>query len=68
MRQKSDIEMEQQRILKIKRTMVRLKYSLLADEELNAVLPATLAEFNKALETGELKQLHANLNDVLGEL
>ena len=49
------------------RTIIRLKHSLAADEEINAVLPDTLAEFDEALARGELKELRATLNDVLDE-
>ena len=55
--QKSDIEMERARTIKITRALVRLKHSLAADTEINAILPTTLIEFDKALQSGELLQL-----------
>ena len=58
--------MERAKIAKATRTIVRLKHSLRADEEINAVLPDTLDEFEAALARGELKQLKAGLSDVLG--
>jgi hypothetical protein len=47
--------------------IVRLKHSLAADEEINAVMPDTLEEFDEALARGELRELKAGLDDVLGE-
>jgi hypothetical protein len=58
--------MEQHRIAKATRTIIRLKHSLQADEEINAVLPDTLDEFEAALAKGELQTLKAGLSDVLG--
>ena len=58
--------MERAKIAKATRTIVRLKHSLRADEEINAVLPDTLDEFEAALARGELKELRAGLSDVLG--
>lgn len=67
MKKKTDIEMERARVSKITRAAIRLKHSLRADEELNKVLPDTLAEFDDALQSGELKRLYAGLSDLLGE-
>lgn len=58
--------MEKAKLIKATRTLIRLKHSLAADEELNAVLPDTLAEFNSALARGDLKTLKAGLHDALG--
>lgn len=66
MRKKSPAEMEKAKIAKATRTIVRLKHSLQADEELNDILPDTLAEFDEALANGTLKELKASLNDALG--
>ena len=66
MRKKSPAEMEKAKIAKATRTLVRLKHSLAADEEINSVLPDTLAEFDAALAEGTLSELKAGLNDVLG--
>lgn len=66
MRKKTPAEMEKAKITKAARTLIRLKHSLAADEEINAVLPDTLEEFDEALARGELKQLRAGLDDVLG--
>lgn len=57
--------MEKAKIIKITRTLIRLKHSLKADEELNAVLPGTLAEFDSGLCLGELRGLVLELSDVL---
>lgn len=58
--------MERHKLTKSARTLIRLKHSLKADEEINAVLPDTLDEFEAALAKGELKGLTAKLDDVLG--
>lgn len=57
MRKKTDEEMERAKVVKTTRTVIRLKHSLAADEEINAVLPDTLDEFEAALARGELKGL-----------
>ena len=66
MRKKTPAEMRRAKIAKTARILVRLKHSLAADEELNTMLPDTLAEFDEALARGELKELRASLDDVLG--
>lgn len=66
MKKKSRAELERAKITKAARTLIRLKHSLAADEEINDVLPDTLDEFDNALARGELKELKAGLNDVLG--
>jgi len=58
--------MERAKVSKTARTIIRLKHSLAADEEINDVLPDTLAEFDEALGKGELKKLTARLDDVIG--
>jgi hypothetical protein len=60
--------MERTRITKAARTLIRLKHSLAADEELNEVLPDTLAKFDDALARGELRELKADLADALGDV
>lgn len=62
---KTDIEMERAKIIKVTRSLVRLKHSLLADIELNETLPDTLADFDLALQAGTMKALHAGLEDIL---
>lgn len=64
---KSTIEMEQYRVTKITRALIRLKHSLAADIEINDVLPATLLEFEKGLQNGELKTVSAELLESLLE-
>lgn len=58
--------MERAKVTKAARTLIRLKHSLAADEEINAILPDTLAEFDEALARNELKGLKAGLDDVIG--
>lgn len=67
MKKKTPEELEKDKIAKAVRTLIRLKHSLKADEELNEVLPDTLESFDNALVQGELKQLKANLADVLDD-
>lgn len=42
--------------LKVIRSAVRLKYSIMADDELNEVLPKAEARFNSAVMRGELPE------------
>jgi hypothetical protein len=62
MLKKTETEMERAKIIKVTRQLIRLKHSLAADEELNDVLPDRLAEFDNALQSGELKQVDELLN------
>ncbi len=67
MKKKTPEEMERSKIEKAARTLIRLKHSLKADEELNDVLPDALEQFDNALVAGELKQLRAGLADILDD-
>lgn len=64
MQRKTDAEMARQATAKAVRTLVRLKHSLKADQEINDALPDTLSEFDEALSKGELKNVVASLEDV----
>lgn len=66
MRKKTPIEMERARVMKVTRSMLRLKHSLNADEEINNILPDTLEEFDRSVQSGELKRLYAGLEELLG--
>lgn len=66
MKKKKPAEMQRLKITKTARTLIRLKHSLAADEEINAVLPATLQEFDAAVGRGNLLPLQASLDEVLG--
>lgn len=68
MRKKTRPEMEKAKIVKATRTLIRLRHSLAADEQLNEILPDTLAEFDEALARGELKKLKSDLVDEIGAL
>ena len=57
MLKKSQTEMERAKAIKITRTLIRLKHSLAADEEINEVLPDRLLQFDAALQSGELLEL-----------
>lgn len=65
MHKKTPIEMERHRVSKVTRSLLRLKYSLMADEAINEVLPDTLEEFDAAIQQGELKVLEADLNGLI---
>lgn len=66
MRKKTPAEMERAKVTKTARTLIRLKHSLKADEEINSILPDTLEEFDEALARGELKELKAGIDDAIG--
>jgi hypothetical protein len=52
-RSKTEQEQTWANILKAARTVIRLKHSLLADQELNAVLPQLEVEYMAALKAGK---------------
>ena len=54
MSEKTDIEMARLAIAKVTRAEIRLKYSLLADRELNEVLSKRLGDFDIALQAGAI--------------
>ena len=55
--------MERFKIAKATRTLLRLKHSLAADEEINRILPDRLEAFDTALQRGELLELKTVLED-----
>lgn len=63
MQKKSDIELAKAERAEIIRSLTRLKYRLLANREINAILPDSLMEFEKSLQSGEL--LEINLSEAL---
>lgn len=63
MRLKDEIEMARAERAKIVRSLTRLKYSLLADREINDTLTASMVDFEKSLQGGKLKKL--NLGEIL---
>lgn len=65
MQRKSEVEMERARIAKVTRSLIRLKHSLKADEELNNLLPDTLKEFDDSVQAGKLLRLYPNLDSLL---
>lgn len=67
MRKKTPVEMEKANIAKTTRTLVRLKHSLAADEEINTVLPDTISEFDKAVARGEVKSAAKRIAEALGD-
>lgn len=67
MHKKSKAELERAKIAKLTRTLIRLKHSLSADEELNQVLPDALQEFDQGVLEGEIKRVKAELGSLLGD-
>lgn len=57
MRKKTEIELQQDRIIKTVRSLIRLKHSLDADREINDVLSDKLNEFEDSLQQGTLKEI-----------
>lgn len=52
--EKTESEFRKAAMLKTLRSVVRLKYSLLADQEMNSLIPAAERAFDKALQHGVL--------------
>lgn len=65
MRKKTDAELRRSHVAKVTRTLIRLRHSLKADEDINRVLPDTLEEFDARLSDGELSDVVANLDDII---
>jgi hypothetical protein len=63
----SPSELRKAHIRKTAVTLIRLKHSLKADEEINETLPDTLSEFDAALARGELLQLETAVHDILDD-
>lgn len=55
--QLTDHELARRQLLKAVTTTIRLKYSLLADAELNELRPRIAAEFDKAIASGQPYEL-----------
>lgn len=60
---KSEIELRRASLARITRAEIRMKYSLLADEEINRVLAERLHEFDQALQNGILPSVGLKLVD-----
>lgn len=58
---KTNIEMARAAIAKVTRAEIRLKYSLLADNELNEILPQRLQAFDVQLQAGTIPSLALKL-------
>jgi hypothetical protein len=63
MQKKSEIELAKAERAEIIRSLTRLKYRLLANREINSILPDSLMEFERSLQSGEL--LEINLSEAL---
>lgn len=61
MSQRTDIEVARLAIAKVTRAEIRLKYSLLADREINEVLDRRLTEFDLAIQSGIIPSLALRL-------
>ena len=60
-RQLTEIEVRKRQIVAFERRQIRAKYSLLADAEINVVIPRVEAEFDAAVLRGELPDLPPGL-------
>lgn len=67
MAHKDSITMRQAALVKAARSMVRLRYSLMADEELNEVLPRIEAAFTAAVQSGEMPSVAGLLAEFISE-
>lgn len=61
MSSKTEIEMARLAIAKVTRAEIRLKHSLLADQELNEVLVERLRDFDLQLQSGTIPALAMKL-------
>jgi hypothetical protein len=59
-RRKTPAELKRAQIAKVVRNHIRLKHSVLADEEINETLPKVLAQYDRALMTGQAFDLDTN--------
>lgn len=66
MKQLTDFEVKRAGALKAYRAAIRLKYALMADEEINATLPAVEQRINNALALGQPIEL--NPGEVFSEV
>lgn len=57
--------MEEFKAAKILRTAIRLKHSINADEEINELVPDTIATMREALTRGEQLQLSGVLEGII---
>lgn len=63
MSKKTDIELARAERTKIIRYLTRLKYSIMADREINQTLSESMADFDASLQSGKLKEL--DLGEIL---
>lgn len=54
---KTAYDRERAKLIKAVRSTVRLKYSLLGDDELAEILPTILADYDKAIASGKPYEL-----------
>jgi len=54
---KTEYDRERAKLIKAVRSTIRLKHSLVADDELNEILPTILANYDKALQSGKPYEL-----------
>ena len=66
MRQRSEIEQEKFKLLKVARTLIRAKHAAAADDELNVVLPRLEMEIDKAIQSGKSFDMGKRLEALLG--
>lgn len=61
MYERSELEMARLAIAKVTRDEIRLRYRLMADMEINKVLPKRLMDFDISIQKGELPALELKL-------
>lgn len=59
-----DIDLARLAIAKVTRAEIRLKHSLLADQEIKEVLRERLLKFDSDLQNGRVSELHLVLLDI----
>lgn len=64
--QKTALQLQKAAALKALRTGIRLKYSLLADEEINRLIPALETRIDDAIASG--RQLELTVGQLLDEI
>lgn len=66
MEQKTRVEADRAKVLKMVRVLVRLKHALEADVELNTVLPEVERAFDRAIQAGKAFELD-DISKFLGD-
>ena len=57
MQKKSDVELQRAALIKVNRTLIRLKHALAADKELNETIPDLELQFDSQVQQGLLPEI-----------